>query len=579
MKKRRFKTDDIEPDEIFLDSTNLSGFDMDQLEGHFERPLSSRAMKFFGGVALICITLLFYQVGRLQIARGQEFYNRSERNTLRHIPVFAERGLIYDRNGQLLAWNDESGRSYYKNSGLSHILGYIGLPTEEELSSHYSEELLGREGSERSYNDVLSGVAGTKVVETDASGKIVSEGIVQLPTVGSNITLTIDARIQEKLYSIIEQTAAERGFQGGAGIILDIQNGGLLAVTSFPEYSSEVMSKAEDREQIAAYNSDSRKPFLHRAIAGVYTPGSIIKPFVGLSALTEKIITPEKNLYSKGYIDVPNPYNPDDYMRFNDWKAHGYVDLRHAIAVSSNVYFYEIGGGFEEQKGLGITKLMDYLSLFGFGQSTGVALLGEAKGLIPTPAWKAEAFDGDDWRIGDTYFTSIGQFGFGVTALQMARAVGALASYGSLLTPRIVEQVSDAQTTRLSGILDTFATASGVSSTEKTELPFSVDDIQVIQDGMRLSVMEGTAKGLDVAHTNIAAKTGTAELGVSKAKVNSWVVGFWPYEKPRYAFAVVMENGSVKNTIGGVYVMRTLVDWMNINYPEYLHPQDYTIPN
>lgn len=556
------------PDEIFLDSSNLAGMDTAHLEGHFERPLSRTVMYAFAGIALIALSSLSVKAAQLQVKDGDELLKRSQANTLRHIPVFAERGLVYDRNNVPLIWNEEEGRAYIREEGFAHILGYVGLPTEEELETHYSEEIVGRAGVERSYDSVLTGSPGIQIVETNAVGEIASAGIAEPPVAGSNVTLTIDAEIQAKLHSIIKETAAERGFQGGAGIIMDVQTGELIALTSYPEFDPEVLARGDDQSLIASYNSDTRTPFLHRAIAGVYTPGSIIKPFVGLVALNEKIIDPLKQIFSAGYIDVPNPYDPDAYTRFNDWKAHGYVDLRHALAVSSNVYFYEIGGGFKDQEGIGIRKLDDYLSLFGFGEATGIALPGEAEGIVPSPEWKAAAFDGDDWRIGDTYYTSIGQFGFGVTALQMVRAVAALASDGQLLTPRVVSHIDDADESRIEGILGTFADR--VSSGTKTQLPFNTEDMKIVREGMRLAVTEGTAAGLNTPSAVVAAKTGTAELGVSKQKVNSWVEGFWPYDNPRYAFTVVMEKGDRKNTIGGVYVMRTLLDWMARNDSVYL---------
>ncbi|MDP3989297.1 MAG: penicillin-binding transpeptidase domain-containing protein [bacterium] len=572
MRKRKIVNKEIAPDEIFLDSSNLPGLNTGRLEGQMERPLSRGIMRFFAVGAFCVLLILSIQSGNLQLVQGGTLRQRSTNNSLRYIPIFAERGLIYDRNRVPLAWNEDDGRAYIDASGFSHVLGYTGLPREEELVDHFSQQHLGRSGLERTYDEALAGKPGIKIIETNAIGDIASEGVVELPTSGGTIRLTLDARLQQKLFEIMQQTALDRGFEGGAGVIMDVHTGEIISLVSYPEYRSQTLSRGDDAKQIATWNADPAKPFLHRAIAGVYTPGSIIKPFVALTALYFSIISPDTEIYSSGYIDIPNPYDDTDYTRFNDWKAHGYVDMRRALAVSSNVYFYEIGGGYKDQKGIGITRMHDTLSLFGFGKKTDVPLLGEQEGVVPSPAWKAQVFDGEDWLVGDTYYTAIGQFGFGVTAIQMARATAALATNGAVIVPRLLSQIEDVRETQLlGGFLDSRGKDLSDGSVKKiADLPFNTKDFLVVQEGMRLAVLEGSAAGLSIPDIPIAAKTGTAELGVSKQKVNSWVIGYWPYQEPQYAFAVVMEKGSRKNVIGGVSVMRTLFDWMRTNTPEYV---------
>ena len=185
--------------------------------------------------------------------------------------------------------------------------------------------------------------------------------------------------------------------------------------------------------------------------------------------------------------------------------------------------------------------------MFGLGQETGVDLPGEEAGLVPSPDWKAANFDGDVWRLGDTYHTAIGQYGFLVTPIQMARMTAAIASGGTLPVPHVLTR----------------------NVTEDVVLGLDDNDLSVIRDGMRLGVEIGTAKALDVSYVNFAAKTGTAELGITKSRVNSWIEGFFPYEKPRYAFAIVMERGVVGNTIGAAAVASRFFEWMSIYTPEY----------
>jgi penicillin-binding protein 2 len=331
---------------------------------------------------------------------------------------------------------------------------------------------------------------------------------------------------------------------------MNVKNGEIIVSTSYPEYNSAILSKGEDTEVIQTYLKDKRKVFLDRVISGLYTPGSIVKPFFALGALAENIISPEKQILSTGSISIPNPYFPDQDSVFKDWKAHGWVDMRRALAVSSDVYFYEIGGGFKEQKGLGILNLEKYSKLFGIGQKSGIDLPDETSGIVPNPEWKIKNFNGDPWRIGDTYHTSIGQYGFQVTPMEMTRAIGALANYGKLLTPHLILEDKEKEM-------------------NFSQIELNKEFYKIVHEGMRMATTSGTASILSVPYVEIAAKTGTAQLGALKNKVNSWIVGFFPYEDPKYAFTIMMESGPSSGTIGAVSIARELFDWMNIYTPEY----------
>ncbi|MFZ3015743.1 MAG: penicillin-binding transpeptidase domain-containing protein, partial [Minisyncoccia bacterium] len=202
------------------------------------------------------------------------------------------------------------------------------------------------------------------------------------------------------------------------------------------------------------------------------------------------------------------------------------------------------------QKGLGIANIEKYAELFGIGEKTNVDLPDEIEGVIPSPEWKAKNFKGDPWRIGDTYHTAIGQYGFQVTPLQMARAVGAMANYGKLVTPHFI-------------LGDT------TKESETSIINLSKENFNIIHEGMRDGVLFGTSAILNVPYVQVASKTGTAQLGVAKNKVNSWVMGFFPYQAPKYAFIVLMEAGPSTNSVGAVSVMRQLLDWMSVNTPDY----------
>ncbi len=556
-KKRNYE--DIDPDLIFLDVKNLPQFDLHQFEGRLEKPISKKAFSFFGVLFGIVTLIFIIKATSLQIINGAEYRERSENNKLKKILIIAPRGTIYSREGEQLAWNQKSEdvvnfplRKYIASPGFGNLLGFIKYPAKDKSGFYYEEEFLPKDGAELYLNEILSGKNGLEFVETAVDGTVVSQSVVERSIDGENVTLSVDSRVQAALYKHISNLASSAGFEGGAGIIMDVHSGEILAMTTYPQYDSEVMTSGENVEKIQSYFQDKSNPFLNRAVSGLYTPGSIVKPFVAFAALEEKVITPEKQIVSTGKLVIPNPYNPDQPTIFKDWKAHGAVDMRRALAVSSDVYFYEIGGGFENQKGLGIEKIKSHLQDFGFTKKTGFDTAQEATGVIPDPKWKAKTFDGEIWRIGDTYNTAIGQYGMQITPIQVVVATAALANGGTLLTPSI------------------FFTGSSTAAAGAT-IKGNIESFKVVREGMRASVADGgTAAGLNVGFVQVAGKTGTAELGARKQFVNSWVIGFFPYEKPKYAFAVVMERGPVTNLIGGTYVMRQLLDWMSVNTPEYL---------
>jgi len=559
----------VDPDEIFLDSTNIQNFDRQQFEGRIEKPIPRKTINFLGA-SFILIALIFgTRLVHLQIKNGDIYRQRSENNTLEKINIFTERGIIYDRNGHELAWNKKvdigegspnlnetsnKNLSYlrtYMTPGFSHVLGYVSYPTKDSKGNYWQTNFIGKDGLEKEYNDTIKGENGSKIIETNAQGVVYSENVINMPKRGGDLKTTIDSKIQKELFTLIKELSKSNNFTGGSGIMMDINSGEIIASTSFPEYDSEILSLGKDVKKIREYLNDKKKPFLDRTVSGLYTPGSIVKPFFALGALAEGVIDQYKQILSTGSISIPNPYFPDQKTTFKDWRANGWTDMREAIAVSSDIYFYAVGGGFEDQKGLGIVNIEKYARIFGFGEKTGVDLPDEISGTIPSPEWKLLNFKGDPWRIGDTFNTSIGQYGFQVTPIEMTRAVGAIANYGKLVTPHLIKD--DKEKENRYRIVD---------------LPKEYFD--VIHEGMRMAVTNGTASVLNVPFVDVAVKTGTAQIGISKNKVNSWVMGFMPYENPKYAFTIMMEAGPTTNNVSASTIMRGLLDWMYVYAPEYL---------
>ncbi|MDO8569226.1 MAG: penicillin-binding transpeptidase domain-containing protein [bacterium] len=554
IKKRKYQ--DISPEDIFIDSTNLPGFEEHRFEGRIEKPVGRKTFLIIKIVLSIMVLALASKLWVLGIKQGSIYAEISENNRLEHTLIFADRGIIYDRNMRELATNaikdgtsDFAGRLYPSTKGLAHVVGYLKYPLFDRTGVYYEEYYRGRDGVERVYNDLLQGENGLKLKETDVSGEITSESVIKKPKAGNSIVLSIDARLTEVLYKAISSLAGDKGFAGGTAVLMDVRTGEIIALTSFPEYDQNILTAGKDQVAINLLLNNPSKPFLNRAIGGLYTPGSILKPIIAIAALNEGLISPDKQILSTGSITVKNPYDPSKPSIFKDWKAHGWTDMRQALAVSSDTYFYSIGGGFGDQKGLGITALDKYFQLFALTEKTGVELLGEVEGVIPTPAWKKEKFDGEIWRLGDTYITAIGQYGTQITPLNAARFISVIANGGKVLTPSIL----------LGGNLEPI----------KRTVEFSDEDWRVVREGMRASVTYGTAVGLNVPYVKAAAKTGTAEVGSVKLFVNSWSVGFFPFENPKYAWVVVMERGPSSNTLGATSVVRQLFDWMAINTPEY----------
>jgi penicillin-binding protein 2 len=555
--KKTHLHEDIAPDEIFLDDKNIPDFDVHQFEGRIEEPIARKTIIMLYAVFLIIIFAFLSRAGILQLKEGGTYVATSERNRLEHQLLFPERGIIYDRNGVELAWNTPSGeelgfslRSYTTLPGFGHILGFLHYPARDKSGVYYRKDYEAEVGIEAFYNNELRGQKGLRIIETDALGNVISANTIDPPRPGKNFYLTIDAKVQEKLNDIIADVARAEDYRGGAAAIVDVHNGEIIALVSYPEFDSNIMTTGQDIATIKKYNADVRTPFLNRAISGLYAPGSIVKPMYALGALNEGILTPDTPIESKGYIAIPNPYFPEKETRFNDWKVHGVLDMRTAIAQSSNVYFYEVAGGYKSQKGLGIKNIEKYARMFGYGSTTGIDLFGEANGAIPNPEWKKVNFPNDPtWRIGDTYFTGIGQYGMQGTLLQALKEASIIASKGLVVTPHLARDMATGTPARI---------------------PISEDKFTVIHEGMRKGATVGTAKLLNFPYVKIAAKTGTAELGVSKARVNSWVIGFFPYDKPKYAFAIVMDRGVKGNTTNASFVASKLFPWLAQHAPAYI---------
>ncbi|MEI8337626.1 MAG: penicillin-binding transpeptidase domain-containing protein [bacterium] len=561
--KKRKRLINLDPDEVFLDSSNIPNYDVNQFEGRIEKPLGRKAFFILGVFFSIVFIAVAIRAANLDIFNFSFYNQKSANNRLRKEAVFAYRGIITDRNGVNLAWNEPSPdsstseRKYINEDGFSLLLGFVKYPKKDSSGFFYENETIGQDGVEKYYNNILTGINGVKLTEVDVSGKTISQSILEQPEQGGSVKLSIDSGLQNALYTSIANAASKSGFLGGAAVIMDAKTGEILASVSYPEYNSQIMTDGTDSATINSYFKSSGKPSLDRVVYGLFAPGSTIKPFLALAALNEKIISPDKKILSTGSMSVPNPYDPSKPTIFKDWKVNGWTNMEEALAVSSDVYFYQVGGGFKGQEGLGITRIDNYLKSFLFGTSTSDFYKGP-NGNIPTPDWKKKTFKGEDWLLGDTYHTAIGQYGTQVTPLQLARAMTGIANGGFISEPVIIK-----------GDVGT-----------KTNLPeIPQADYQVVRDGMRLAVTNGTAIALNVPGIKVAAKTGTAQVGLNNELVHSWVEGFFPYENPRYTFALVLERGPTTYQVSAMRAMSGAISWIATKAPQYINDPNTALKN
>ena len=270
-------------------------------------------------------------------------------------------------------------RNYVMGPVFSHALGYIGRINKEDLkntTSYTISDYIGKDGLEKQYEEELRGTPGRTEIVKSASGVKKGDTMLSQPEQGHSLVLHIDADLQKKVYDSLEKSIKNIGVKKGAAVAIDPRNGAILALVSYPAYDNNIFSKGISKQDFNALQNDSSQPFFNRVISAQYPVGSTIKPFLASGALQEKIISPNKLINDTGYISIVNQYNPDIVYTFSGVKPHGLVDMIKAIAVSSNIYFFTVGGGYKDQEGLGPSRIKKYLDLFGWEQKTGIDLPG-----------------------------------------------------------------------------------------------------------------------------------------------------------------------------------------------------------
>ncbi|MED5253119.1 MAG: penicillin-binding protein 2 [Pseudomonadota bacterium] len=583
-------------------------------------------------VVIVLTSLLVSRLGYLQIVQHDLYSTRSEKNRVRVEPLPPNRGLIYDRNGTLLAENrptynltlvrervddlddtlalivdllelpeeeieafqvrsrqrqrpfqpallmsdlseEQIARlavnrhllpgveveaqllRYYPDAEvMAHALGYVGRINAEELQDldpgrYAGTHFIGKTGVERFYETELHGEAGLRKVETNARGRVLRELGRTDPVPGANLTLTLDRSLQMLAYELLD---------GRRGSIVAIvpNTGEILAMVSTPGFDSNQFVTGIDVASYRALQEDIDLPLFNRAIRGHYPPGSTIKPFLALAGLVEGVITPDSTINDPGFYQLPN-----DSRRYRNWLrwGHGRVDMERSIAVSNNTYYYTLAHD------LGIDKLHERMTNFGFGQRVAHDVQGESTGLMPSRDWKRARFN-QPWYPGETLSVGIGQGYWQVTPLQLASATAALANRGHWVKPRLAQRIGEEPV--------------------PAELPDTLPDIQLANDnwwdrvysGMEkvLSGSEGTARRTGVGlEYRMGGKSGTAQvfsLGQDqrynaeeleeRLRDHALFMAFAPIEEPKIAVSVIVENAGGGST-HAAHLARAMTDaWL-----------------
>lgn len=582
---------------------------------------------------LLCLCLLIGRFVFLQVMRHSEFVTRSQNNSVKPRAIPPARGLIYDRNGVLLADNvpafrlevvpeqvkdmpallarlsrvvplgqddidafnkqlassrrfdsvplkmhlteDEMDRfavnrwrfpgvdvvpyltrRYPLGPLLAHVVGYVGRIDTNDLERldpklYQGTSHVGRSGIERSYEDVLHGTPGYELDEVNADGRIQRVLETHPPIPGKNLYLSIDVRIQK---------AAAAAFDGrpGAAVVLDPRNGQVLAMVSIPTFDPNLFVDGISQADYSALTNDPDKPLYNRALRGVYPPGSTIKPFLALGGLEEGIRRPQDTVLSTGQFCLPGQSR---CYRDDTRGGDGTVDMVTAIEKSTNTYFYKLA------LDMGIDRFSAWMSRFSFGSKTGIDLLGESEGVLPSRAWKAD-HSRQPWYPGETVIAGIGQGYWAVTPLQLGHALATLAGHGVPYAPRLVMAIKGSTDARPQPLLNP---PSGPS------LVTSPADWGVINAGMQAVIAGGTGKGLGVGFPYpIAGKSGTAErysrtsdaYNTNKSNAylasrhRAWFEAYTPANDPQIAAAVVLEAGAWGGKDAGPIVRKIFDAWI-----------------
>lgn len=543
---------------------------------------------FFLILLIFGMGLLAAKLFTLTILEGSRYRQLAAENRLREVKITAARGIIYDRNNNILARNiplftDESGNQFFEekpasisgqmresltrgypfDSDFAHVLGYTGEINQEEIVNlnakhkYAATDLIGKIGIEQSYDTLLRGKDGKEVFEVDALGQIVRVLGRFEPSAGNNLKLTLDAKLQ--------QIAAQE-FKGKKGAVIAAipATGEILTLYSSPSFDPNRFIRGEGVEKILIQED---QPLFNRSIAGLYAPGSTFKIVVALAGLENNIITPGTVFEDTGILKVGD-------FSFGNWyflqygKKDGMVDIVKALQRSNDIFFYKAG------EAIGIEKLADFGRKLGIGNTLGIDIQGEVAGVMPDPEW-AQKVRASEWFLGNTYHVSIGQGDLLVTPLYVNFWTNLIAGGGKLCRPHLLSNLSDLSNLcksleikkdSLELVREGMKKACENGGTGWPLFNFQVINDKIKPDGIDfLDTFESTTSAQKKVGILTACKTGTAEFGSSagsgQGKTHAWFTVFAPVANPQISITVLIEGGGEGSTNAAPIAKKMLEEW------------------
>ena len=502
----------------------------------------------------------------------------------------------------------ESVRDYPTGSLTAGIIGFMGpISAAEEvyyLDRNFvpNRDKVGYAGIERYFQSILSGRNGERLVEVDVGGQVLRDVIPPVdPTPGLNVKLSIDSRLQSAAESILMRELdewntyfGEERMNSGVVIALNPKTGEILAMVSYPSYENNRMARVIPQYYFEQLSEDERNPMLNHAVGDELPAGSVFKLVTAVGALNEGVVTPEQIIKAPPKIVVEEKFSANELnprpREFVDWNDAGFgeIDFVNGLANSSNVYFYKLGGGYQDEipEGLGICRLGTYARALGYGEFPGVELPLVENGLIPDPTWK-RINQGENWSSGDTYIASVGQGFVIATPLQVLLSAATIANDGALMRPTILQEILDSDGNVIKEFLpdqvwditsepliDVFEDPSSPGGCEskltgekKIVEPWVIEKVQ---EGMRQAVLNGTLTNeFENVNISVAGKTGTAEYCDKYANdknlcipgnwpTHAWTTAYAPFEDPEIAVVAFVYNGGEGASVAGPIVRQLL---------------------
>lgn len=521
---------------------------------------SSVRIYFVPIVILLTFCVFILRLFQLTLVKGAYYSFISETNSLDEVKTEGKRGTIFDRKGRVLAQSENDNNTYIRKypmgAALAHIVGYKQIASKEILTDDACKEPLllndsvGVKGAEKLFECALRAIKGKELIEVNALGKQLRTVSKVDPKPGSDVTLSIDAQLQESAYDAILQNTPQSNVEIDYAskkisvIGLKPKTGELLILLSYPSFEPKAFEE-NDKDAIASYFEDENQPLYNRALQGTYPPGSVFKPVVAAAGLETKVITPEDTIEDNGFIEAgPQKFRNWYYLQYG--KTDGEVNMIKALQRSNDIYFYELGGK------LGEKSLREWTRTFGFGTRTGIPL-EESTGLIPSDFWKKDKI-GEKWYLGDTYNMSIGQGYLLATPLQVALANAVFAQDGYYCTPQLQK----------------------ISETIKPKckkLPVADETIKVVKEGMKQACqIGGTAWpffNFDPTQIGepleIGCKTGTAQSHLPSGLPHSWFTIFAPFDNPEIVLTILVEESGEGSSIAAPLAKEVLTEYFQRN--------------